>query len=149
MKWNDLGTDPCPVARGLSVIGDRWTMLVVRECFFGIRRFDKMQERLGITRHILADRLRTLEAAGVLRREAYQERPLRYEYRLTDRGKALYPVFVSLIDWANDAVPVKGGSSVTLVSRDTGAPIKPAMIDTNTGAPITPRSVIAQRRDST
>lgn len=147
MKWNDLGTDPCPVARGLSVIGDRWTMLVVRECFFGIRRFDQMQERLGITRHVLADRLRTLEAAGVLRREVYQERPVRYEYRLTERGKALHPVLVSLIAWANDAVPPPEQSSVTLVSRSTGTPVAPVLIDANTGAPITPHTVTAQRNE--
>lgn len=144
MKWNDLGTDPCPVARSLSVIGDRWTMLVVRECFFGIRRFDQMQERLGITRHVLADRLRTLESAGVLRREAYQERPLRYEYRLTERGKALYPVLVALIDWANEAVPLDGPPSVVLVSRETGAPIDPLLIDATTGTPVTTRTVTAR-----
>lgn len=147
MKWNDLGTDPCPVARALSVIGDRWTMLVVRECFFGIRRFDQMQERLGITRHVLADRLRTLEAAGVLRRDAYQERPTRYEYRLTDRGKALYPVLVSLITWANDAVPPPEQSSVTLVSRSTGTPVEPVLIDAATGDPVTTRTVTARFND--
>ena len=95
MKWNDLHKNACPVARGLSVVGDRWTMLVIRECFLGIRRFEKMQERLGITRHVPADRLRILETAGVLRREAYQQRPLRHEYRLTERGKALYPVLLT------------------------------------------------------
>ena len=92
MKWNDLHKEACPVARGLSVVGDRWTMLVLRDYFLGVRRFEQMQDRLGITRHVLADRLRKLEAAGVLRREAYQERPLRHEYRLTERGKALYEV---------------------------------------------------------
>ena len=108
MKWNELQNESCPVARGLSVVGDRWTMLVLRDCFLGIRRFEQMQDRLGITRHVLADRLRKLEGAGVLRREAYQERPLRHEYRLTDRGKALYPMLVSLIDWANAHVPIEG-----------------------------------------
>ena len=108
MKWNELQNESCPVARGLSVVGDRWTMLVLRDCFLGIRRFEQMQDRLGITRHVLADRLRKLEGAGVLRREAYQERPLRHEYRLTERGKALYPMLVSLIDWANAHVPIEG-----------------------------------------
>ncbi len=148
MKWNELNTDACPVARGLSVIGDRWTMLVVRECFLGIRRFDAMQSRLGITRHILADRLRTLEADGVLRREAYQDRPVRYEYRLTDRGKALYPILVSLIDWANAHVPVDGQSSVTLLSRSTNKPIAPMLIDRNTGENITTRTVRAVMNDT-
>ena len=141
MKWNDLHKNACPVARGLSVVGDRWTMLVIRECFLGIRRFEKMQERLGITRHVLADRLRILETAGVLRREAYQQRPLRHEYRLTERGKALYPVLVTLIDWANAHVPLEGEASVSLLSRETGDPIAPVLIDRNSGQEITHRTV--------
>jgi DNA-binding HxlR family transcriptional regulator len=143
MKWNDLHTEACPVARGLSVVGDRWTMLVLRDCFLGIRRFDQMQERLGITRHILADRLRKLEAAGVLRREAYQQRPLRHEYRLTKRGKALYPLLVTLIEWANVHVPPEGEPSVRLFSRETGEPIAPVLVDANSGKTISHRTVKA------
>lgn len=147
MKWNDLQNQACPVARGLSVIGDRWTMLVLRDCFLGIRRFEQMQERLGITRHVLADRLRKLEAAGVLRREPYQQRPLRHEYRLTDRGKALYPVLVSLIEWANVHVPPPDQPSVTLLSRETGKPIAPVLVDANSGQAITHRNVQAVVKD--
>ncbi|MBY8975866.1 helix-turn-helix transcriptional regulator [Rhodobacteraceae bacterium NNCM2] len=146
MRWNDLGNETCPVARGLSVIGDRWTMLVLRDCFLGIRRFEQMQERLGITRHVLADRLRKLEASGVLRREPYQERPVRHEYRLTEKGKALYPVLVSLIKWANENVPSEAESSIKLVSRETGEPIAPVLVDENTGEKITHRSVTARSR---
>ena len=143
MKWKDLHKDACPVARGLSVVGDRWTMLVLRDCFLGIRRFEQMQERLGITRHVLIDRLRKLEAAGVLRRDAYQQRPLRHEYRLTERGKALYPLLVTLIDWANTHVPPDGEASVSLLSRETGDPIAPVLIDRNTGQEITHSTVNA------
>lgn len=146
MKWTDLSTEACPVARGLSVIGDRWTMLVIRDCFQGIRRFEQMQERLGITRHVLADRLRKLEASGVLRREAYQERPVRHEYRLTEKGKALYPLLVSLIDWAEANVPAPNGSSVTLLSRETGKPVVPKLIDAQDGSEITHRTVRARMR---
>jgi DNA-binding HxlR family transcriptional regulator len=137
MRWPDLQNEPCPVARGLSVIGDRWTMLILRECFFGIRRFDRIHERLGITRHVLAGRLRKLEANGVLRREPYQERPVRYEYRLTEKGKSLYPVLVTLIDWADAHVPAQGGSAVTLVSQETQQAIAPKLIDAQTGGEIT------------
>ena len=143
MKWNDLHKEACPVARGLSVVGDRWTMLVLRDCFLGIRRFEQMQERLGITRHILADRLRKLEAAGVLRREVYQQRPLRHEYRLTERGKALYQVLVTLIEWANVHVPPEGEPSVRLFSRETGEPIAPILVDANTGKNVSHRNVKA------
>ena len=145
MKWNELRDDSCPVARGLSVIGDRWTVLVLRDCFLGIRRFEQFQERIGMTRHVLADRLRKLEATGVLRREAYQERPLRYEYRLTDAGMELYPLLVSLIEWANRHVPARTPSSIRLVSRDTGEAIRPLLVDGNTGEPITARSVRARQ----
>jgi DNA-binding HxlR family transcriptional regulator len=143
MKWNELQNEACPVARGLSVIGDRWTMLILRDCFLGVRRFDAIHERLGITRHVLADRLRKLESEGVLRREAYQDRPARYEYRLTEKGKALYPVLITLIDWANKNVPSEAKSPVTLLSRETAKPIAPKLIDALTGAEITPRTVRA------
>lgn len=145
MRWNELADETCPVARGLSVIGDRWTLLVLRDCFLGIRRFEQIQECLGITRHVLADRLRKLEDAGVLRREPYQERPLRHEYRLTEKGKALYPVLVSLIDWANAHVPATAPPAIRLVSRETGQPIAPILVDANSGERITHRSVRAVR----
>ncbi len=141
MRWNDLSEEACPVARGLSVIGDRWTMLILRDCFQGIRRFEQMQERLGITRHVLSDRLKKLESAGVLQREQYQQRPPRHEYLLTERGKALYPVIVTLVDWANANVPAPFGSSVTLVDRETGIPVTPRLIDTMTGREITHATV--------
>ncbi|WP_319824069.1 helix-turn-helix domain-containing protein [Thalassovita sp.] len=145
MKWEDLRTERCPVARGLSVIGDRWTLLVLRDCFLGVRRFEQMQERLGITRHILADRLRKLETEGLLRREQYMEHPPRHEYRLTDKGKAFYPVLVSLIAWADQNVPSDQGTAMTLLSRETGKPIQPVLTDANTGRPITHRDVIASK----
>lgn len=144
MKWDDLKNQDCPVARGLSVVGDRWTMLILRDCFLGIRRFDKIQSRLGITRHVLTDRLRKLEAEGVLRRDQYQDRPPRFEYRLTDKGKAFYPVLVSLIDWAEQSVPPNEVSAMTLLSRETGEEIRPVLTDANTGQPITHRSVTAR-----
>lgn len=141
MRWNDLREEACPVARGLSVVGDRWTMLILRDCFQGIRRFDQMQERLGITRHVLSDRLKKLESAGVLQREQYQQRPPRHEYLLTESGKALYPVIVTLVDWANANVPAPSGSSVMLVDRETGIPVTPRLVDTTTGREITHATV--------
>ncbi len=83
MKWNNLSNESCPVARALSVVGDRWTLLILRDCLLGVRRFDLLQANLGITRHVLADRLKKLETAGLLERRPYQERPLRHEYHTT------------------------------------------------------------------
>jgi DNA-binding HxlR family transcriptional regulator len=139
MKWNELKDEACPVARGLSVIGDRWTMLVLRDCFRGVRRFDEIQANLGVTRHVLADRLRKLESAGVLKRVQYHDRPPRFEYRLTDAGKALHPVMITLVDWANTHIPVEGG--LTLHRREDGALLRPVLVDESEGTRITHRNV--------
>src|SRR3954469_14636070 len=86
MKWDALRDEPCSVARTVAVIGDRWTLMILRDCFLGVRRFEDFQARLGISRTITTERLKTLVDEGVLRKVAYQDRPTRYEYRLTDKG---------------------------------------------------------------
>jgi DNA-binding HxlR family transcriptional regulator len=101
MRWEDLEQQPCSLARTLSVVGDRWTLLVLRECFLGIRRFDAFEKRLGVTRHVLAERLKKLVEAGVLDKVAYQQRPVREEYRLTDKGRDLYPAVLALVNWGD------------------------------------------------
>lgn len=140
MRWNELKREQCPVARGLSVIGDRWTMLVLRDCFHGVRRFEEFQKRIGVTRHVLADRLRKLEEAGVLERRLYEERPPRYEYRLTEKGLALNPVLTTLVHWANTWAPHPDGGP-ELVSSATGEPVEPVLTDAKTGEPLTHRSL--------
>ena len=85
----------CSVAKSLELIGERWTMLVVREVFLGNRRFDEMAARLGIARNVLTSRLQRLVEEGVLEKVRYQERPERFEYRLTEKGIDLWPVIVS------------------------------------------------------
>ena len=107
MKWSDLETNWCPVARSLSVIGDRWTLLILRDCFLGLTRFDQFAESLGITRHILSDRLKKLVDAGILEKRAYNDRPKRYEYHLTKRGTALGPALTALKDWGKAHMPVR------------------------------------------
>lgn len=149
MRWNELNEQRCPIARGLSVIGDRWTLLVLREAFRGVRRFDRFQERLGITRHVLADRLRQLEAGGVLRRDLYQERPQRWEYRLTESGRDLYPVLLTLATWADRNLPHPGGPSVRYLSKTTGTELTPVLVDRGTGREITARDVRATFPDET
>ncbi len=141
MRWNDLKEESCPVARGLSVIGDRWTMMVLRDCFQGIRRFDDFQKRLGITRHVLADRLRKLEEDGVLERRLYQDRPPRHEYRLTEKGLALLPILVTLIQWANTWEPHSEQDDKILRDRETGARVEPLVVDSETRQPLTHRTL--------
>ena len=142
MKWSELAEDPCPAARGMAVIGDRWTLLILRDCFSGVRRYEEFQRRRGITRHVLAERLRRLEAEGVLRRERYQERPARDEYRLTEKGRALFPVLAALMDWADRFAPVEGG--MRLVDAESGEAMQVRLVD-KAGDDVSPRSVRVAR----
>ena len=101
--------DDCSVGRAMDILGERWTFLILRESFYGVRRFSDMQRNLGIARNILSARLQTLVGAGILERRRYQEEPERYEYRLTETGRALYPAIIAIMRWGdehlNDASP--------------------------------------------
>jgi DNA-binding HxlR family transcriptional regulator len=144
MRWDDLGAEPCSIARTVAVIGDRWTLLILRDCFLRVRRFDAFEARLGITRHILADRLRKLVSAGVLRKVRYQERPARYEYRLTPKGLDLYPVLMSLVHWGD--VHAAGDAGRPLLHRHLGCGhlFDPVLACSSCGAPLDPRQVRVQ-----
>ncbi len=117
MKWNDLEQEPCSIARTVSVIGDRWTLLVLRDCFLGVRRFHEFQQRLMISRPMLADRLAKLVEAGVLKKVAYQEAPVRYEYRLTAKGMDLHPIIMAIVHWGD--VHMAGKAGRPLLHRHT------------------------------
>ncbi|WP_083100570.1 winged helix-turn-helix transcriptional regulator [Pseudophaeobacter leonis] len=142
MKWHDLTDDACPLARAMGVIGDRWTLLILRECFLGVRRFDSFQKRLGVTRHLLAERLKRLETMGLLERRPYQERPLRHEYRLTASGKEFAPVLLAMQDWAQRNLPSPVPTPFTFVTRDSGEKVDPVLTDRHSGAELNHRSVL-------
>jgi len=91
----------CSIARTLEVLGERWTLLVIRDIFNGRRRFDQIQENLGVARNVLSTRLAWLVDEGILEKRAYQERPPRYEYFLTEKGLDLWPVMISLLHWGD------------------------------------------------
>ncbi|MGW4228783.1 winged helix-turn-helix transcriptional regulator [Streptomyces sp. NPDC004980] len=101
----DYANQQCSIARALEVIGERWTLLVVRDAFFGVRRYNDFLVHLGIPRAVLAARLQALTEAGVLARRRYQDSPPRDEYVLTDSGKALWPTLRSLGLWGRERVP--------------------------------------------
>ncbi len=94
MKWDNIQEFPCSVARALSIVGDRWTLLILRDSFMGTKRFDKFQKQIGLSRHRLTDRLNKLVEHEILRKTPYQEKPVRYEYKLTRKGVELYPVLM-------------------------------------------------------
>ncbi len=140
MRWNDLARQPCSVARSLSVIGDRWTLLILRDCFLGVTRFDHFQTRLGLTRHVLSRRLKTLVGAGVLARLAYQSGPTRFEYRLTPKGLDLHDVVVSLTRWGDRWMADRRGRPLDLIHRDCGHRTTPMVVCAECQEPLTARS---------
>jgi DNA-binding HxlR family transcriptional regulator len=144
MRWRDIGEMTCSVARTLSVVGDRWTLLVIRDCFLGTRRFEDFLAHLGMTRHRLADRLRKLVAHGILERVSYSQRPVRYEYKLTAKGRDLYPVIVSMLRWGDQWMLDENGPPIELVHRGCGHQITPALICPDCGQPVTARDMLAQ-----
>ncbi|MEV8532949.1 winged helix-turn-helix transcriptional regulator [Streptomyces sp. NPDC051211] len=108
-----LGDADCSIAQALDVVGDWWTLLIVRDAARGLNRFDEFQHELGVSRKVLAERLKLLVDAGVLVREPYQERPVRHAYRLSPRGRALLPVLVALQDWGDTWVLGEGEMTAT------------------------------------
>jgi DNA-binding HxlR family transcriptional regulator len=111
MKHEELGHVNCSLARTWSVIGERWTLLIIREAFRGTRRFDSFQQRLGVGRNVLSNRLGRLTADGIFERVRYQRAPDRYEYRLSEKGMDLYPALRMLRRWGDrykvDEPPVR------------------------------------------
>jgi DNA-binding HxlR family transcriptional regulator len=97
----DYASLNCSIARTLEILGDRWTLLVVRNALVGMTRFDAFQNNLGLARNVLADRLARLTAEGILERVEYQSNPPRYEYRITDKGRDLWPVIVAIVGWGD------------------------------------------------
>jgi DNA-binding HxlR family transcriptional regulator len=98
-KWGEVGDTLCPVARSTAIVGDRWTMLIIRELFAGCARFDEIEAQTGATAQMLAARLKRLEAEGMIERRVYSRRPLRHEYFLTRMGLEFYPIILALRAW--------------------------------------------------
>ncbi|MEQ9507337.1 MAG: helix-turn-helix domain-containing protein [Hyphomonas sp.] len=107
MKWSELSDNWCPVARTLSVVGDRWTFLILRDCFLGRSKFEEFAESSGMTRHILAERLKRLVEEGVLERRLYSNAPKRYDYVLTEKGEELRPALIAMRAWGKKHMPIR------------------------------------------
>jgi DNA-binding HxlR family transcriptional regulator len=133
----------CSVAKSLELVGERWTMLVVREVFLGNRRFDEIAARLGIARNVLTARLGRLVEEGVLERVRYQERPERFEYRLTEKGIDLWPVIVSLVQFG-DRYYAPDGPPLVLTHKGCGGAVDAHRTCDRCQARLTARDVVAQ-----
>ena len=137
---------PCPIARATDLIGDWWTPLVLREAFSGRRRFEDFQRSLEMPRAVLARRLARLVAEGLLVKVPYAEQPTRYEYRLTDKGRAFWDVLAAMWRWGSDWMwPDGERPPVILVDPDTDAEIKPVVVDEATGKRLDVRRVRVAR----
>ncbi len=121
----------CSIANALAVVGERWSLLALREVMFGIRRFDQIARNTGASRDILTTRLRSLEAAGVLERRQYETHPPRYEYVLTESGRALHTVLLSLMQWGDRYAT--DGEPPTVWQHSCGAELRPAMVCADCG----------------
>jgi DNA-binding HxlR family transcriptional regulator len=138
-------TQVCSIARSLEAVGDRWTMLVIRDAFLGVRRFEDFQRRLGIARNVLADRLGRLVDEGILEKQPYQERPERFEYGLTQKGLDLFPVLVSLMKWGDRHAPADSGPPMAILHRGCGGEVDEHLLCETCGEPVSAINAEARR----
>jgi DNA-binding HxlR family transcriptional regulator len=132
MRRKSFGNMQCPIARSLERVGEWWSILILRDAFNGVTRFDQFQENLGIAPNMLARRLNSLVEAGLLERRRYSERPPRDEYVLTEAGRDFRPVLWALLAWGNKHFAPEG-KSVVIVDRRTGDEAEPVLIDRKSG----------------
>src|SRR5215216_2336868 len=138
---DSLRLPTCSIGRAMEILGERWTLLILRECFYGVKRFSVMQRNLGIARNILSARLQLLVRSGILERRRYQDEPKRFEYKLTEKGLALYPAVVAIMRWGDEHL------------RDDGpplpaAPLMRALRRPGDGLRALPRRARPARRDA-
>jgi DNA-binding HxlR family transcriptional regulator len=142
MDRKSFSSMDCSVAQCLEVVGEWWSMLIVRDTFLGVTRFDDFQRRLGISRNILNDRLNTLVDAGVLARVPYSEHPLRHDYRLTDKGRDLWPVLTAMRQWG-DRYAAPNGPPLRVTHKACGAVTEAVLVCSSCGESLGPRDVEA------
>ena len=140
---NDYEGQTCSIARSLELVGERWTLLVVREIFHGRRKFSEMQRSLGVARNVLTARLQRMVDEDIIERRPYSERPERYEYFLTEKGLDLWPVMTALMFWGDKYEPLPEGPPVLVIHKECGGEIDERRICTKCGKPLTVRETRA------
>ena len=129
----DFAKMECSVARTLDAIGDRWSLLILRDAFYGVHRFEDFREDLGVARNILTDRLQKMLAHGVMERVQYDDRPPRFEYRLTEKGRDLLPVVLTMMRWGNKWTQGGQEAPVTLTHTTCGHETEPVVTCSHCG----------------
>lgn len=120
MKRDQLGDQQCSVARSSAILGDPWTLTLLSDCFLGVRRFEEFKQRLKVSRTTLATRLKLLEEHGILEQRQYEQKPPRFEYRLTQKGKELYPVIATLLAWGDKYCSDQAGPPILRYHKNCG-----------------------------
>ena len=141
MQRKSFGKMACPIARSLERVGEWWSILIIRDALHGFTRFDEFQKSLNIAPNMLTRRLSALVDAGLLERRRYSERPPRYEYILTDRGRDFRPVIVAMFAWGNRHFAPEG-ASVLLVNKKTRRAADPVLVDRRSGRPLNERDFV-------
>ncbi len=135
MRRKDFGAMSCPVARSLERVGEWWSILILRDALAGITRFDGFQASLGIAPNMLTRRLNGLIESGLLEKRLYSDRPKRFDYLLTERGRDFRPVLQALLTWGNRHFAPEG-ASVIILNGETGTAAEPILVDRISGRPL-------------
>jgi DNA-binding HxlR family transcriptional regulator len=143
MLGRTYDSQSCSIARTLELVGERWTLLIIRDAFLGVRRFGDFAERLGVARNVLQDRLERLVEAGILSKVPYQERPLRHEYRLTEMGTDLWPSIVALLQFGDKHLAPEAGPPMLMLHRGCGGELDDRRTCMTCGAALELRDVEA------
>lgn len=135
MSRADLSRRTCTVARTAEIVGDSWSQMIIHELFLGTRRFDEMQRLTGASPHLISVRLKRLEAEGIVRREAYSTRPVRHEYRLTEKGRDLWPLIIAMKSWGDRWMDTDK-APITLTHKACGHETRPHLVCSACNEPI-------------
>lgn len=145
MKWTEISGQTCSIARALSEVGDRWTLLILREAFLRTRRFADFVKRTGAAKNLVSDRLQKLVDAGVLERRVYQDKPERHEYRLTEKGRDLYPLIMALVRWGDRWHDDGRGKPVEHLHRSCNHVMHAEIVCSECNEPLDPHDVEVRR----
>lgn len=141
MQRSSFSEMPCSVAKTLDIIGEWWTLLILRDVFYGVRRFEGLRTHLGISRKVLTNRLGRLTDERILKKVLYQKHPPRYEYRLTKRGLELLPILLTIMNWGDKWLSESDMAPVILIHKDCGEKTTPKLVCSQCNGELTAHNI--------